>query len=478
MKRVVLVLLLLQLASNGCDQWPSRGASHVPERTDTAQASQPAPKGDEYTQLFVELPGGFAPKGCQPQDYSFASAVQCFLLSTGDLKKILLIDEVKPGGRVRLFPATGFGDELFTAKDRATPGEPNSPTSDYRWLGSVYSSLQSQKKIGTAMLSLRQGRIVARITATNDVYEVRPLGNGVHAVIKVDRKKSLPLHPPGYQSGKKKARYGGPSPWTHLDSWNRSWQESLGGLIKMANAAPECVLSSMPLPDDRRLMPNISVAVGFEQSAVGPLDDIVDLGTAYIGFIQTALETSRIALSVALPTTDGIQTIENFVVGDQSLDALVNGTERSPGAIGTIHQWRKSVRADLVLILTKNVGWCGLSAQVKPDEAKYGFAFVHPQCANVELQVAHEVGHLLGGDHEPTATDHSPRSDFDARARILDLEGFDRKTIMCETNSIPEPYFSNPDVCWDLDHPTGILLEENNARAMSAQAGVVSQFSP
>ena len=108
-----------------------------------------------------------------------------------------------------------------------------------------------------------------------------------------------------------------------------------------------------------------------------------------------------------------------------------------------------------------------------PFDRNFGFALVHPDCTNVQLQVSHEIGHLLGGDHELNNA-RSDRSDSDARAHIL--EGLNRKTIMYVNSSFPEPYFSNPDVCWDLDHPMGVAEVANNARAMSARASVVSKF--
>lgn len=467
MKRVVLALLLLQLANGGCDRWQSREVSDPPKRAPVKDdANRSVAEGGEYTQLFVPLTGVPPSEGCQLKDYSYASEVKCFALSEGDLVKNLLIKDANPSDRIRLFPTTNVAEELLLSKERATPIKSNQSGTGYRWFGNVYLGAQPEKKIGTALLSLRNGRIIARITTENDVYEIKPLGNGVHAVIKADTSKSLPIHPDKYLDREKGGSYSAPVSTGKSDSWDWNWPE----LIKVANAAPAC--PAQP-PINRSLVPTVRVALAFEKSAVKPFDEIVELAAAFIDFTQTAMENSRVSLNVALPVAEEARLIENFVISDESLNELTEGNHRSGGTIGSIHQWREKVRADLVVIITKNVGYCGLSAQVKPDKRNFGFALVHPDCTNVQLQVSHEIGHLLGGDHELNNA-RSDRSDSDARAHIL--EGLNRKTIMYVNSSFPEPYFSNPDVCWDLDHPMGVAEVANNARAMSARASVVSKF--
>ena len=86
MKRVVLALLLLQLANGGCDRWQSREVSDPPKRAPVKDdANRSVAEGGEYTQLFVPLSGVPPSEGCQLKDYSYASEVKCFALSEGDL---------------------------------------------------------------------------------------------------------------------------------------------------------------------------------------------------------------------------------------------------------------------------------------------------------------------------------------------------------------------------------------------------------
>jgi Metallo-peptidase family M12B Reprolysin-like len=471
--RTVMTLLVLQIVSGGCEQWKpltKEGGERPATEKVAAQKNNESVKGDEYLELFSKLPGPPPSKGCQTSDYESASEVQCFVLSQNDLLNILRVNDQTSSGRIKLFSTGNVPGGLFISKDSVALVQSGMPALGYRWFGGVYSGVTSQKKIGTALLSIRGDRMVARITAENEVFEVRPLGNGVHAVIKVDLSKLPPIHPRSYLDREKRSSLTDLNPFASFNSWVRSnWQPEI---FKVANATTVCNSAAKP-PINRNSVPTIRVVFAYEISALKPFERIEDLVNAYVGFTQTALENSRVALNVSLPGSGGIRSFSDFVVDHETLIDVVNGNTSSAGAIGEIHRWREEVKADLVVILTKNAGICGRSAQVKPDEREYGFAIVQPTCLIAQLQVAHEIGHLLGGDHELDNA-RSVRSDSDARAYIL--EGLDTKTIMHLDNGVPEPYYSNPDVCWDSDHPMGIEGVANNARAMSARAEVVSKF--
>lgn len=441
---------------------------------------------DKDTQLFQPFQGDRAIPGCQLKDYaSFAKEVQCFTISREDLRRVLFIDVQNPKARVRLFPSTVAGDELSIRKELATPSKTNSPSFAFSWAGSVFSDAKPQQKIGTALLSVREGSVVGRITAGSDVFEIRPLGGGIHVAIKVDEKKKLPMHPPESLEREKAgvshdpAYMGGLPLHSARENYHRTASvtnlaESRDGAIAVAEAAMECKEPGR-LADDRKAIPTVTVAIAFEQNSRPSPGDFAALGEAYIDFTNAALEYSRVGLNVALPASvDSIREVGNFVQGRATLDEIASGSSSSRDEIRRLLEWRERIRADLVVIVTNNFGACGSVRQVKIDQPNRGFALVNPICAIVELQVAHEVGHLLGGDHNPEMG-ISPRSDPDARGYIL--QALNRQTIMAESNITKEPYFSNPEVCWDSINPMG-SLGANNARAMSDHAPVVSRFFP
>ncbi len=207
------------------------------------------------------------------------------------------------------------------------------------------------------------------------------------------------------------------------------------------------------------------------------MTDLASMAQGYVDFTDATMLNSLAAARISPAGASYVHTIPKFVDDFRTLGFIIAGSSASPGSIGALHQWRTADNADVVVIVTNALGVCGYALQAKPDHAKFGFVMVNPDCANVRLQVGHEIGHVLGGDHEAGVNISTNTAPY-ARAYIMTI--LNKRTVMVESNGIVEPHYSNPGVCWDgakPPQPTGVDSTEN-AKAIGERAAIVSNFMP
>lgn len=389
---------------------------------------------------------------CRTETYSFASRASCFRIDPKALERTIANDDPGAGLQVRLLPAEVGRPDIFASKSFSRALDRRGKTGGIEWLGSVHSDRAPAMKIGTALFSVREGTVVGRITTEKEVFEIRPLQKGLHVIIRADLWKLPPKHPVAALIGRPSSIAPGPPP-------------------------PEQAACTSATSTDEPETPEVKVSVVFEEGAMPAMTDLASIAQGYVSFTDLAMLNSQAVARISPAGGSFVHTIPKFVNDFRTLRVVVAGSSTSPGSIGDLHKWRASDSADVVVIVTNALGSCGYATRAKPDDAKYGFVMVSPDCANVELQVGHEIGHVLGGDHE-VGVNISPNTEAYARAYIM--AGLGKRTIMVETNGQVEPHYSNPRVCWDATQPpqaTGTVGTEN-AKAISERAGIVSNFMP
>jgi hypothetical protein len=403
---------------------------------------------------------------CRASTYKFASQAHCFRIDPLVLQRAIVSDDPGAGLHVRVLPAQVGRDDIFASKSRALVPDRRSSGGSVQWLGNVFADKKPTLKIGTAMFSVRAGTLVGRITTDKEIFEIRPLRKNLHVIIRADLNKMPPTHPVAVAEP---APGPGPGPTPPTVPVSPTPSQPAHADTLPTTCAPESSIESS-------LAPEITVSVVFEDGSLPDMTDTDSMGQAYVGFTDTSMQNSRVAARALPAGTSYVHTIAPFIKDYRTLKFIVAGSAASPGSIGQVQQWRVQDKADVVLIVTKALGACGYVLMARPDLADFGFALVNPDCLNIRLQAAHEIGHIMGGDHEPSVN-NSLNTETYARAYIM--AAISKMTIMVESNGSIEPHYSNPDVCWATTppEPTGIPGTEN-ARAISERAAVVSNFMP
>ena len=392
--------------------------------------------------------------------------------------------------------------------------------------GNVYSTKQPGTKVGTALLTVQGKRLAGRITSLDEVYEIRPLTNGLHVVIRSDPKKRLPMHPVRRDGGgtplppapppppkpvlgphappARFVRVSGrppapapapvpaatpasapspaPAPATvpppvPAPSAASAPPPAAGQGGPDTPQAPALNACTPPLLPTNAPIPTVRVSVVFEEDALPETTDLELLGNSYVSTTNAAMAISRVAAQV---TTASVRTITPFVTngGLGVLDQIAATDSLTPDPIGKLHRERVLDKADIVVIVSKAAIFCGLSFQHRADP-RFAFALVHPACTAAELQVAHEIGHILGADHEEGQASPLESKAF---ARAFKMLSLGKGTIMYFQTSgvVAEPYYSNPFVCWDsqLLQQTGEVDKAENAKAIGLGASAVANSFP
>lgn len=107
------------------------------------------------------------------------------LPTTGSVYLVSVNDDALKADRLAV--SIPEGEKFVLVK---TGGETQN-SEQFTWLG----AMQDIPK-GNATLVLRNGNLTGSLTSTAGLYQITPVGGGVHAIIKVDTRKMPPEEPP------------------------------------------------------------------------------------------------------------------------------------------------------------------------------------------------------------------------------------------------------------------------------------------
>ncbi len=200
-------------------------------------------------------------------------------------------------------------------------------------------------------------------------YEVRSLGGGVQAIIQRDSSNAPPDHPPEFKEIERK---GGKKPA----------KDAIRGDELPPGKAPPVKVSIMIL-----YTPAVEqVHADIDQDAQS-LVKLYANDTYHLCYVPLELELVRV---------EPVNYKESGSLA-RDLERLVDPHD---GAMDGIHSARNVCKADLVVLLVDNGDGAGYSAAIQAD-ADTAFAVVVDQYATWYYSFAHEIGHLLGGRHNP-----------------------------------------------------------------------------
>jgi hypothetical protein len=284
----------------------------------------------------------------------------------------------------------------------------------------------------SVMLVKDGNTITGNVHYNGELYKIRPLHSGGHAIVAVDFAALPPDHPAEY---------------AHL----RTIPMRTSGLQTKANSIIRVMVHYTP-----------SAA-----SASGNISSLIDLAIAES---NQGFANSSVAITFELATKAQVSYTESSFSTDLS---RYRGT--SDGFMDSIHTTRNSVAADVGMLVINNASSCGLASSIGSSSTT-AFATAHWDCITGYYSFAHEIGHLLSARHDP-ATD--PTNTPFAYGHGYQFTGSPSwRTIMAYNCSAGCPrlnYWSNPNKLFN-GVPMGTTTRNDNARVLNSTRTTVAAF--
>jgi hypothetical protein len=330
-----------------------------------------------------------------------------------------------------------FADLSLTAAKKRT--ERRSPA-EYTWFGQIQGAKYSQ-----VILVVKDGSMAGNIRRDGKLYQVRAVGQGVHAIYEIP-----PEAPP-----------------VPVDSGPAEVQEDAGSNTLMEESDGETVIDVMVVYSD-------DVA-----DAVADIDSLIQLA---IDETNESYSNSSVNQRLRLVHRAQVDYVET---GDSSTD-LSRLQDSSDGFIDEIHTLRDTYGADCVSFWVESMGACGRGYRmisISSAFAAWAFTVVRRSCATGYYSFGHELGHNMSAHHDcyvdttdqPYPYIHGYVNTADRWRTIMaydeecDDAGFDCTRI---------PYWSNPSVSYNGD-PMGEEdggCDSNNARTLDNTASTIAAF--
>ncbi len=313
-------------------------------------------------------------------------------------------------------------------------------------------------EMGTAVLTIEAGVLAATVAYPGGNFLVTQQSDGTYRVAEIDQSKFPPESPP---------------------------------LVPRINAppAPSAGTSAFDVPiDSGRLIDVMVVWTAAAETAQGGAPAMALLAQAAIDNANAAYLNSGIAQRVRLVWKQAITYTETA-----SCALTGGGTGTDPfqcaldavtyGKIANVDTLRNTYGADLVSLFIADTSFCGLAWLLNSTngDAAHGFSVVNGQlCAAANWSFAHEAGHNMGANHDPT-TDPSPG--LFAYSHGYSSPNGNWRTVMAYPGTCPAPgpcnriaYFSNPNVGYTDGLAMGTANVSNNALTLNKSAKAVARY--
>lgn len=177
----------------------------------------------------------------------------------------------------------------------------------------------------------------------------------------------------------------------------------------------------------------------------------------------------RSAIRVRLRTV-GVMAVEYAESGDLATD-LTRLTRGTDGWMDVMHRLRDVHAADLVCLVTEfenSNQYAGMANQLRALDTlvlERGFTVCLRPYLLGNYTLAHELGHLFGGNHDRETSPEGGLQTSAYGARFL-VDGQTYRTVMAYRPGIQVPHFSNPDVAY-RGVPTGTGGVADNAGTLN-----------
>lgn len=307
------------------------------------------------------------------------------------------------------------------------------------------SDTEVENDAANQVILVRNGNLITgSVHIAGQLYRIRPLKNGQHAIVEVNENLMPADHPP---AAYKKL---------YTDSFNLP--QALDAAVE---AQPNAVLANTVI----RVMVNYTQGV---KAAVGDVAGLINLAVAES---NTGYSNSGVAITMQLAASSQVTYTET---GNFDTD-LARYRSTSDGYMDSIHTLRNSSAADVGVLLVTNNAYCGLASAIGAS-ASTAFAEVYYDCATGYYSFAHEIGHLQSARHDPA---NDPTNTPYAYGHGYQYPTGGWRTIMayaCASVSCTRlNYWSNPGKTYG-GHAMGTTTKNDNHRVLNNTAATVAAF--
>jgi hypothetical protein len=308
-----------------------------------------------------------------------------------------------------------FADVAFTAVlDQAESNRSGSLS----WMGHLEGV-----EYGSVILVVKDGVMVGSVNMLGAFYQVRYVGNGVHAIHEMDS-AAFPVEKE-------------PVP-----------------VAASADALVEAL--SAPTADDGSIIDVLVVYTPAARADVGGTTAMENMIDQAIAETNICYANSGINQRLNLAHAEEVTYDETGFDWSITLSRLA-GT--SDGYMDNVHALRNSCCADEVVLIVEDNAWCGMAylmTSVSSSFASNAFALVCWECATGYYSFAHEMGHNMGARHDWYVDEETtPYSYSHGYVNAADQW----RTVMAYNTECSDqgfncerlPYFSNPSVTYGGD---------------------------
>lgn len=220
-----------------------------------------------------------------------------------------------------------------------------------------------------SVMIVRNGdKLTGTIRKNGELYQLRPLRSGGHAIARIDESKMPADHPAAYDF------------LPRID---------MNKALRSPKANGDVSIQAIS---------TIRVMVVSTQSAVTASGDIAGLVNLAVAETNQGYANSGVEITLQLA---GQYTTSYVQSGSFSTDlSRFRGT--ADGYMDSYHATRNTVAADVMMLLINNSSSCGLASGIG-STASTAFAVTHYSCATGYYSFGHEIGHLQSARHDPAA---------------------------------------------------------------------------
>ena len=314
--------------------------------------------------------------------------------------------------------------------------------SDVSWSGPLRGAE------GWVQMVLADGGVTATVTVGNAQYSIEPLGNGLHAVSRIDQHGYPSEHTPDNPSGALS---------DVLDAATRG-KPGTGG----TDGGTVGILANT----------TINVAVVYTPSAASATSNISSLIQLAVDETNQSYVNSGIAITMNRVYTGQV----SYTEGTSSFSTHVSRLQgTADGYMDNVHTLRNTYAADVVVLVVNDSEARGIAAAIKAV-ASSAFAVAHYSCITGYYSFGHEVGHLQGARHD-RFVDSSTSPYAYGHGFIPASKSW--RTVMAYGNNCSNctriQYWSNPLKTYG-GVAMGTAAYEDNARVLNGTAATVAAF--
>ena len=325
--------------------------------------------------------------------------------------------------------------------------------SDISWAGPVRGAH------GWVQMVLADGGMTATVTIGQTQYSIEPLGNGVHAVSRIDQSAFPPEHTADNPTGALDA----PPPADFLTAMAARGGNGNGGGGETGGETGGV-----------QALSTINVLVVYTASAASRAGNITSKIQLAVDETNQSYVNSGISINMVRVHTAQVTYNESGRSFSQHVAALRSTTD---GIMDNVHTLRNTYAADVVVLVVNDTEACGIASSIG-STATTAFAVADQSCITGYYSFGHEVGHLQGARHD-RLVDGSTSPYAYGHGFIPSSKNW--RTIMAYGNGCSNctriQWWSNPLKTYpSTGQVMGTAAYEDNARVLNLTAASVAAY--